>query len=346
MSLSRREQILKLIVEHFIKTASPVGSQTLIEQYGLTCSSATIRNEMNALEGEGYLEKTHTSSGRVPSSKGYRYYIEHLRDANVDENLKHQLTVLFQEHRKSIEEVIQESCQILSHMTNLASVVLGPNADKEQLVSIQLIPLSTNTATAIFVTDQGYCEHKTFILDSTSQLQDIEKCVSLLNERLKGTPVGELIEKMESMRPVLANYVEEHDVVYQVFMEAFVRFAKDRVNLYGKSSLINQPEFSEDTEKLKKLIRLLDSPERFRRVRDEIGDEDLSVSIGELGDGYDDVSVITSRVRIPGQSDSTIAVLGPRRMDYNQVMSALEYVAKQLDRYFVEERSENGKEKK
>lgn len=168
MDLSRRELILKYIVEYFIKHAQPIGSNTLIETYGLKCSSATIRNEMMELENAGYLEKTHTSSGRVPSSKGYRYYIDHLREKDIDESIKHNLAVIFNEKSKSIEDVIKESCQILSHMTNLASVVLGPEASEEHLVSIQFIPLSQNSATAVFVTDKGYVETRRSFFRRTS----------------------------------------------------------------------------------------------------------------------------------------------------------------------------------
>ena len=122
MSLTRSDTILKLIVEYFIKHAQPVGSQTLIEEYNLPYSSATIRNEMYALEKMGLIEKPHTSAGRVPSSKGYKYYCEHLRDKTVDESLKYSLQTILNQKMQSIEEIIKQSCEIISHMTNLVSV--------------------------------------------------------------------------------------------------------------------------------------------------------------------------------------------------------------------------------
>ena len=161
MGLTRKQTLLKLIVEDFIKTAEPVGSNYLIQKYNLNISSATIRNEMNALEKEGLLEKTHTSSGRVPSNEGYKYYIENLRNSQIDENVKNEINTIFSK-TASVDEVLKESCEILSHMTNLASVVLGPSADEERLVSIQLVPINSFTVTAIFVTDKGYVENKTF----------------------------------------------------------------------------------------------------------------------------------------------------------------------------------------
>lgn len=343
LELSRRDQILKLIIDLFVKTGQPVGSHTLIEEYNLPYSSATIRNEMNVLEQIGYLEKTHTSSGRVPSSAGYRYYIENLREEGVDEKIKHQLTTLLNEKSRSVEEVISESCQILSHMTNLASVVLGPNAEEEHLVSIQMIPISQNTATAVFVTDQGYVENKTFIIDSSMSIKEIEECIKILNDRLKGTSVAHLIEKMEAIKPIIQDYVTQNDLIYKIFMEAFVKFAQDRISLYGKGELLDQPEFTNDATKLKKLFKLLEQPEIFIDSFDN-NNEQISINIGELGEDYDDVSVITSKVTIPGHNEGTIAIVGPKRMDYNSVINALQYVARELERYFSKERDNDGKE--
>lgn len=344
MVLSRRDQILKLIVDHFVKTAQPVASQTLIEEYKLQYSSATIRNEMNTLEIMGYLEKTHTSSGRIPSSQGYRYYIDNLRDnRDIDEVIKNQLSVLLNEKTKSVEEVIQESCQILSHMTSLASVVLGPNAQNEHLISIQIIPISKTTVTAVFVTDRGYVENKTFVLDDEVEVKDLEKCVKLLNDRLKGTTVAGLMEKMEAIRPILQDYVSEHDAIYNAFMEAFIRFASDRVSLYGRNELLEQPEFATDAEKIKRLIKLLEYPERIReRLNENSG---ISIRIGGFDEELDDVSVVTSKLVIPGHNEGTIAIVGPKRMDYEKVINALEYIAIELNRYFIEdeEREKNGK---
>jgi heat-inducible transcriptional repressor len=220
--MTREEQILKLIVEYFIKTAEPVGSQTLLDAYHLPYSSATIRNEMNSLEKEGYLEKTHTSSGRVPSGKGYTYYVEHLREETVDDSVKFALQKVLDQKTKSVEEVIKESCEILSNMTNLASVVLGPKVNEEHLLSVQIIPLSEKTATAVFVTDKGYVENKTFIIDQTMSLNDVKKTVDLLNQRLTGTSIADLVPKMEAMKPALTDYVVGHDVVYQAILGAFV----------------------------------------------------------------------------------------------------------------------------
>jgi heat-inducible transcriptional repressor len=332
MELSRRDQILKYIVEHFIKTASPVGSHTLIEQYQLTFSSATIRNEMLALEQDGLLEKTHTSSGRIPSSQGYQYYVENLRSKSVDERIKHQLQIVLSQKAQSVSDIIQKSSEILANMTSLASVVLGPNVQQEKLMSIQVTPLENNSATAVFITDSGYVENKTFVLPRDIDKDALADCMNLINKRLKGTPVSELATKMSAIRPILEDYITEHDVVYQAFTQAFINFAGERLKLYGKDSLFNQPEFAHDGDKLRKILTLLESPNLLKGVSQS--KDDVAVNIGN-DQNQRDISIVSSKLKMPGEKESRIALLGPTRMDYDRALSALEYVTEMLEKYFA-----------
>ena len=201
MLTTRRQMILKAIVEEFIKTAEPVGSKTLVEKYGMPYSSATIRNEMNYLETEGLLEKTHTSSGRIPSTLGYRYYVENLMDKEVFQQDRYQLQTFMADNNVPLEDVIQRSCEILSSMTNLTSVVLGPDANKQTLAHIKLFPLDSNSCVAIFITDQGHTENKTFRFDDDITMEDISSCTEILNDRLVGTPINEIVDKMNEIKP-------------------------------------------------------------------------------------------------------------------------------------------------
>ena len=331
MSLSRSDVILKYIVEYFIKNAQPVGSQTLIEMYKLPYSSATIRNEMYALEKLGLIEKTHSSSGRVPSAKGYKYYCEKLKDNEVDENLKQSLQLVLDQRVKSVEEVIQRSCEILSHMTNLVSIVVGPDEDKERLASVQLIQISDNTITAVFVTDKGYVENKTFIIEEGVSAKEIVQCMNLLNERLKGTPVSQLVEKMQALKPVLSDYVISHDVVYQALMETFLRFASDRLSLYGREELFNNPEFKQDSEKLERVFKMLSDQSLFKSV--DADEKGVSVNIGDV-EGNPDVSMVSAKFKVGQEGEQTLTLLGPTRMDYARVISALEYMVNELNKYF------------
>ena len=335
MALNRSDTILKYIVEYFIKKAQPVGSQTLIEEYKLPYSSATIRNEMYALEKMGLIEKTHSSSGRVPSAAGYRYYCENLRDRNVNEELKNSIQVVLEQKVKSIEEVIKESCEILSHMTNLVTVVMGPDEKEEKLASIQMVQISDKTITAIFVTDKGYVENKTFIVPDNINAEEVVSCVSLLNERLKGTPIVNLVEKTEALKPILNDYIVDHDLVYQALLETFVRFASDRLSLYGRDELFSREEYKNDTEALEKVFKLLSNQSLLKEVKREIK-EDKDGRIIRIGDieGNPNVSMVTANIDLGEEGNRAITLLGPTRIDYDQALSALEYIVQALSDYF------------
>ena len=175
MLTSRRIEILKAIIEEFIDTTEPVGSKTLQQKYHLSYSSATIRNEMAALEAENYLEKPHTSAGRVPSNKAYQFYCEHLMEKSVDEDVKYAISNIFDQKSMNIEEAIKESCSIISEMTNLASGILGPDASKQTLEHIQLIPVDEKTAVCVLITNVSHTEHKVFHFEEAISVDDIKK---------------------------------------------------------------------------------------------------------------------------------------------------------------------------
>ncbi|MFA5485632.1 MAG: heat-inducible transcriptional repressor HrcA [Bacilli bacterium] len=336
MRYRRRELILKYTVELFIKTAQPVGSKSLLENYNLDYSSATIRAEMNALEQAGFLEKPHTSAGRVPSKLGYEFYVANLRESVVSDNIRQQIQTIVEERTKSVEEIINQTCEILSQMTNLVSVSLGPKTNGEVLKSMHIVPLDENSATAIFVTNHGYVEHKTFIIPPNSSISEITKVTQIFNERLVGTKISEVSAKMDLLRPLLKEYVVEQEVLANAFTEAFIRYARDRLSLYGKESLLEQPEFINDSEKLRKLIAILDDPQKLRQLI--IGDDELNVNIG---DSDEDLSLVSTNIQLPGDQVRQIVLVGPKRMDYNSVLWALEYVTDELEKYFEIEREIN-----
>lgn len=336
MRYRRRELILKYTVELFIKTAQPVGSKSLIENYNLDFSSATIRAEMNALEAQGFLEKPHTSAGRVPSKKGYEFYVANLRERVVSDNIRHQIQTLIEAKTRSVDEMINQTCEILSQMTNLVSVALGPKTSGEILKSVHIVPLDKHSATAIFVTNQGYVEHKTFVIPADSSIEEMSEVVKIFNERLIGTKISDVVAKMELLRPLLKDYVIEQEVLTNAFTEAFIRYARDRLSLYGKESLLEQPEFINDSEKLRKLIAILDDPAKLRELI--IGDGDLKINIG---DADEDLSLISANIQLPGDQVGQIVLVGPKRMDYNSVLWALEYVTDELEKYFEVEREIN-----
>lgn len=335
----RQTVIFKTIVDEFTRTAEPVGSKTLMNLLDFTCSSATIRNEMAVLEDLGLLEKTHTSSGRIPSSKGYRYYVENLMERQVDEEMKNSLQLVFSERHFSMEEIVKKSCDILSQMTNLTSVVLGPDSNTQTLQHIQLIPISNKSAVAIFITDTGYTVNKTFQFDENVSVDDLQTCCSLLNEKVSGTPIGEVVSRMQEIQPLLAAHITRHEVLFEAFVNAFVKFASDQVYCSGQSNMLYQPEFA-DIEKLKKLMRMLEDSSLWRQLANHEGD--VAIRIGnDVGANQllqlDDVAVIASTFKISDHEEGQLMIVGPTRMQYNRVVTLMEYMSKAIEQMYGEE---------
>lgn len=323
MLTKREELILKAIVEDFIKNAEPVGSRTLVEKYGLNYSSATIRNEMNYLELEGLLEKTHTSSGRIPSTNGYRYYVENLMNVDLGEEEKNYLQTSFKDNMP-LEDVIQASCDVLSNMTNLTSLVLGPDANKQSLAHIKLFPLDERSAVAVIITDQGHTENKIFHFMESISVEDIQNCTTILNDRLVGTPINEIVEKMNEIKPILANSVKRHEALFNAFVQAFVKFASENVYYSGASNMLYQPEFA-DVERLKSLMGMLEDSSIWR----QISSNNNSVKIhspsnkGELI-WLDDMAIVSNTFSM-GEEEGRLMVVGPSRMNYNKIVSILDF---------------------
>ncbi len=334
MLTARQDMILKTIVEEFIQTAEPVGSKTLVEKYNLDYSSATIRNEMNYLEMEGLLEKTHTSSGRVPSTDGYRYYVEHLMDDIPFDEEKYELQQVFSDNDVPLEDIIQRSCDILSNMTNLTSLVLGPEASKQSLAHIGLFPIDSNSCVAVIITDQGHTENKTFRFDDQMTIEDIQNCTNILNNRLVGTPINELVEKMSEIKPILANSVKRHEALFNAFMQAFIKFASENEVYYsGASNMLYQPEFA-DIEKMKGIMKMLEDSTLWR----SIGNNDNRLKLQQTNSKnelvwLDDMAVVSSTFEIGGD-EGRLMVVGPSRMDYNHIISALDFASAFIEAQF------------
>lgn len=336
MKLERKEEILKCIVEEFIRTAQPVGSETLLKKYQLKCSSATIRNAMAELEKEGYLEKTHVSSGRVPSSKGYQYYLEKLDSSalmpSVDMEFQREFQEILKNKSKSVEDVLSQSCEVLSEMTKMATVVLGPKANDEKLVSIQIVKLTDNSAMGIFITDSGYVEKKTFVLDNKKPggYETLKNAVALLNDRLAGTPISELEEKARALKPIaISLFGREGDLVMQAFLETLLSFTKKKYQVYGRKNLLNLPEFNNDIDSFLSAVDTLDDPSKLQKNLSE-NDNLGFCNVGFTNENKGDFAIISKAVNGKDQ----IAVVGPKRMDYKKILSALEYVVYMLNKYY------------
>lgn len=336
MLTNRQIAIFKAIVDEFTKTAEPVGSKTLMALLDFHCSSATIRNEMAALEEYGLLEKTHTSSGRIPSSKGYRFYVEHLMERELDDGIKNSLQQVFKERHYSMDEIVKKSCDILSQMTNLTSVVLGPESKYQTLQHIQLFPLTDTSAVAVFITDHGHTENKTFYFDTAVSLNDLQTCCMLLNDKLTGTAICDIVEKMREIQPLLAAHIARHEVLFEAFVNAFMKFAGDHVYCSGQNNMLYQPEFY-DINKLRQVMKMLEDSSLFRQLANHEGD--LAVQIGGSDEliQIDDVAVVTSKFHLNEGEEGQLMIVGPSRMQYSRVVALMEYMSQVIEDLYKEE---------
>ena len=328
MLSERRKELLKLIVEEYIKTANPVGSSLLCDK--LNCSSATIRNEMASLEDMGYLEKTHTSSGRVPSEMGYRYYVDNLMEPKKmtgEEVLK--LQTIFDNKGLVLSDVITRSMEIISEITNCTSLVLGASSAENKLKEVETIPFSDSKVIAIVITDKGHVEHKELNVGKVSP-NEVKKVVELINKLLVGTPLDEVSAKLEfEIKPIIGNYVKSHEALYQAFYNAFNEFSyKSHMHMAGRTKLLDYREF-DSVAKVKEILNKFDDENMVKKI--EADCNDINVYIGHENNFDDDVSVIQTKYDINGE-EGTIAIVGPKRMDYERVVSLLNYIKQNIER--------------
>ncbi|MDO4466528.1 MAG: heat-inducible transcriptional repressor HrcA [Bacillota bacterium] len=335
MELSQRQKVIfKTIVDEFTRCAEPVGSKTLMNMLPFPVSSATIRNEMASLERMGLLEKTHTSSGRIPSQLGYRYYVENLMVTNLDDPIRESLSQVFSERHYSLDEMIDKSCDILCEMTNLTSVVLGPDSSKQTLQHVQLVPINRRSAVAVIVTNQGHTENRMFQFKSDVSSEDLNQCTSFFNRYLIGTPICDVVKKMQEVEPLMAATLTRHEVIFEAFVTAFMQFNKEKVAVRGRSNMLIQPEFS-DVNKLRNLLNALESSKVFHQWTDQEGN--IAVQIGERNEliQIGDCSVITTKFHYSNEGEGQLMVVGPSRMQYSRIVALMDYMSDRIEEAFI-----------
>jgi heat-inducible transcriptional repressor len=334
MLTDRQLLILQVIVDDFIQSAQPVGSRTLSKKESITFSSATIRNEMADLEEMGFIEKTHSSSGRVPSEKGYRYYVDHLLAPQKLTNMD-VVTIksVFTERIFELEKVVQKSAQILSDLTNYTSIILGPKVNENRLKRIQIVPISEDTAVAIIVTNTGHVENRTISFPGTIDPQDIEKMVNILNERLFNVPIVELHDKIyKEIVNLLRDHIQNYDSIMKVLSGTFTMNANEKIYFGGKTNMLSQPEFN-DISRVRTLLTMIEEEQELYNIL-QAYDSGITIKIGKENQNIamENCSLITATYSVDNKQIGRIAVLGPTRMEYSRVISLLQRVTKDMSK--------------
>lgn len=327
----RQNKLLKEIVESYIKTARPVGSKALCEK--LNCSSATIRNEMAILESLGYIEKNHISSGRIPSEKGYKYYVDKLmkpKELSGEDILN--LQTIFSNKELQLSDAINRCMDMISDLTNYTSIVLGKNSKENLLQQVNIIPLGNNKVVALVCTDQGVVESKQYLIDTHIDIAEVVKVSEIINKMLFGTPIDEITERLEfEIKPIISKQIEQYETVYNIFYNAFDDFVNNSSNIHisGKSKIFNQPEYQNASD-IKKLVNKFDDETLIKKIDDSSENNDIKIYIGDENEFDDDVTIIKSKYHIKGE-EGTIAIVGPKRMEYDRVVGLLDYINKYIE---------------
>ncbi len=329
----RKRKILQAIVNDYISTAEPIGSRTIARKYDLGVGSATIRNEMSDLELLGYIEQPHTSSGRIPSAKGYRFYVDCLLSPTPMTD--HEVALIhswYQARVRRIEEVFQETTRILSRMTHNISLVLAPQFSQSAFKYLQFLPLDEQRVILIIVTDAGFVENKIMDLPEGMSFSDLQKISAAINNRLAGLPFdGIKSSVLREIRDEILPNSELFETTLDVLTQALAVEKKDRVYLGGTTQLLNQPEFR-DVDKIKNLLTMLEEERLLCDILHMKDSNGVVVTIGRENkySGIQDCSMVQATYRIDGQVVGTVAVLGPTRMEYGKIMTVLEFMQHHL----------------
>jgi len=330
----RQLLVLQVIIDDFIHSAQPVGSRSLAKKDEITFSSATIRNDMADLEDLGFIEKTHSSSGRVPSEKGYRYYVDHLLSPQrLTKTEVTQIKSIYAEKIFELEKVVQKSAQILSEMTNYTSIVLGPKVNENRLKRIQIVPISKETAVAIIVTNTGHVENRTITFPDSLEPSDIEKMVNILNERLVGVPLVDLQNKIfKEVVTVLKNHIENYDMLLKIMAGSLNLESNEKIYFGGKTNMLSQPEFS-DIGRIRSLLTMIEQEKELYGLL-KANSAGISIKIGKENDlsAMENCSLITATYSLGDNQLGTIAVLGPTRMEYSRVVSLLTRMTRDMSK--------------
>ncbi|MGA8943129.1 MAG: heat-inducible transcriptional repressor HrcA [Thermoactinomyces sp.] len=334
MLTERQKLILWAVINDYIVSAEPVGSRTVSKKKGINFSAATVRNVMADLEEMGYLEQPHTSAGRVPSQKGYRFYVDHLLKpymwSKQDLLALHDYHVMRMDH---VEQVIKHTNSILSQLTNYMTFILGPNIKESKLKHLQIVPLSDRSAVSILVTDTGHVYQQRVKVPEGIPLYEIERLANFLSFHLNGCPISKLKSILvKQLAKELQRYVDHFEKLTDLLDQILQDQPDERLYTSGTTRILEQPEF-QDVEKMKALLDLLEENEVIIQLL-EPSTEGVQVRIGYENhlEAVQDCSIISASYMFNGQPVGTIGVLGPTRMDYSRVIGIIELLAKDFSR--------------
>lgn len=338
--LNQREKaILRSIVQQFILTATPVGSRNITKKYDIGFSPATVRNVMSDLEDSGYINHPHTSAGRVPTDKGYRYYVDSLMDVDrINTKERSMIENSFGQILDETDDLVRVTSKLLSSITKQIACVTYPNLESGILEKIQIITLTSTRILVVISIKSGLVKTITMELDTEMKETQIESVQLLLNEKLSGLSLSEIrntfkerfIDIEDDQKPIIRLFVDSVDKLFRDEVRT------DRLIVTGAKNVIQQPEF-ENPENFQSIIELIEDKDVIIHIMDKSSGskkEEVSISIGsELIDKkLQEYSFVSKEYKF-GETSGTLGIIGPKRMEYSRIVAIVDYLAKVLSEH-------------
>ena len=339
----RKRKILNTIINEYISTAEPIGSRHIAKHADLGLSSATIRNEMADLEEMGYLEQPHTSAGRIPSDKGYRFYVNELMGGyeatqqDID-LLASAMTVKINQ----FDKVIKQVSMLLSRLTNYTAFLITPEMKHGAIKTIELIPIDNSSVLIVLVTNEGIMRNKRVVLPQGVDSEYIPKISAMLKEKLSGFSLDEIgVKEINEIKNALGENGELLFPVIEFISEIIDDIQKEtEVYLSGVSNIFNFPEYR-DIDRAKEFIEFLDDKNSVTKaISDSQEDDDrvIHIKIGKENDMdiMQTSSLVTANYHLGGRSVGKIGIIGPTRMNYSKVVANINQISKYLEKLLEE----------
>lgn len=327
----RKEKILQAIVDGYIQNCQPVSSSEIREKHLPALSSATIRNEMAALEEMGYLTQPHTSSGRIPTAEAYRLYVEKLMPRR--KLSRSELKIVKRYFNKKITELddmLKSTAKVISEITNLTSIAYVQSNEDAVITNIRIVRITDSTALIIIVTNLGVLKDTTVSIGSGVTDEYCDRASKFITDVFGGRKISEINKPKAIVKEVKKEYSQVFDTVLRILKNYSHDETFSDIVLEGSAKILEQPEYV-NLQKAKAMLEFLDAKEELIPVLQNSDDMDISIKIGkdnELRDGMPECAIVTASYKINGMAVGNASVIGPIRMDYSKVVSVLDYLSK------------------
>ncbi len=335
---SRKYMILNAIIRDYIETAEAIGSRALEKKHNFGISPATIRNEMSDLEDMGYLIQPHTSSGRIPSQKAYRLYVDEFMEINkVDKKIQKEVRGVYQDYILELNKAIEHTLSVLTKMTNYTSLIVSPRLDTLSLKDIKLVYIDYGRILLIMVTNEGIIKNKEIRLSEDITYDSLGKVNNALLVAIKDIKVDNLSDVLNTAIEGLS--LEENSILLEIIphiKDVLISEENTRVYSKGVSNILNYPEFN-SVEKAKNLIDLVNKEDTIKSMLNQNFYNDITITIGDenIREELKDCSIITANYKLNGKPIGTIGVIGPTRMNYDYAVSTLDLLSGELTKHIT-----------